>query len=910
MKKYLATLISVTAFCMVLSPAFAQQNGDAENPAKEPAESSGDELVEVKPDSADEESAAEEKTAEQKTVSETGKTDKASEAEQKQLINLSFKNADLKDVLRSLAAMRPDSTIMIDPDVEGTASFELQNFEWRAALDLIAKTHQLAVSKEGDDVYIVRPAGEVTDTMSQAEQRRPEEGAEEGEDEDQGERKIFRSEGMVIEFYSSEEIKNLSEKKLLKLYAIAFGERQQEEGDVDVAKTRKALLASPKKYIKRITVNNRNAVQVVKQLLQNADLDYSFSGGLTQQQQQSSAEKESEKSSTNVPVSRVSLQFRNTTVPEALRNVCRQGNISCEKSGNVWKIKPMKTDKAPLNLHTFEIRYIPLNEGLVKLLGSFIERGTVKSGESKTLVANVTDSGAEKIRKILDAVDLPTKQVLIEARFFELTDDFEKNLGIDWKDLGSTDGAQFSLEPNDMIWDYEDPSAVDKVFYERDAELNDAYRDELVSGNNPPEEWFDPAIEPRTALLSMPEFSVVLHALQKDSGAKQLSNPKVIVSSGEDAMIHIGKQEPILKSQTETTDAGTVTTFQLDENFETEELSGYLDLGTRLKVTPTVKTKNKVYVSVTPRLTSIVGEKTAGNTSYPILFTTRVNTQYTMPSGKTIAIGGLVKERDRDSIQKVPFLGDIPMLGRLFSYHQKTTEKSETIVFLTVKVMEGDELKTTAGIPIRGRLVQEEVERIRKEDAAGAEYDYDRLKKKLEEELDIEESDKSQEQETEAADKASDDTEKATEVESEEAVTVEEEEVTVEEKEVKSTEDTEKGDTDTESGEKGDATAEEAESVAKKEETATKETEGTDAEAGEKGEASESATSSEKEKAGLDEEEEITEIEKEITAIESEMERIEENFEEEETDTEKSDENSGEEKASETTVDENSAENE
>ena len=255
---------------------------------------------------------------------------------------------------------------------------------------------------------------------------------------------------------------------------------------------------------------------------------------------------------------------------------------------------------------------------------------------------------------------------------------------------------------------------------------------------------------------------MVLHALLSNGVAKQLSNPKIVVKSDRQAIIHIGDQTPIFKSTTETTNGVATQTFELDPDFggqTVEQISllpeekgkkgggrsyttpkGYLDLGTKLTVLPSVKGKDEVYIRIVPELISVTGTAEVGTgasaVSYPKLYSTRVETDFTIRSGQTVAIGGLVNERNQRSENHVPVLGYLPLIGRLFSYTTTKKVQSETIIFLTVKVITDEGLDTTAGIPVRAYMVQPEVDRIKREDSEGAEYSPDRARKRFKEILD------------------------------------------------------------------------------------------------------------------------------------------------------------------------------
>jgi type II secretory pathway component GspD/PulD (secretin) len=342
----------------------------------------------------------------------------------------------------------------------------------------------------------------------------------------------------------------------------------------------------------------------------------------------------------------------------------------------------------------------------------------VTRGKNKILLVKDTAEGVEAVRQALVVMDKPTPQVLIEARFFQVTNGLEKRLGIDWQDLGTNPEAGAGAN---VVF----TTSTVPIQYFPDLERGSAY----------------------SGILNPPDFTIILHALKDSADAKELANPKLVVNSDEQATIHIGEQQPILRSELETTDGGdAIQTFELDPDYGgeiVEEIAlgegavsagrvyttnkGYLDLGTKLTVLPSVKTEEEVYIRVAPELMSQIGEVIAGQQIFPVLFRTYVRTQFTVRSGQTIAIGGLVSERESKQQRKVPLVGDIPGLGRLFRYEQVENSRSETIVFLTVKVIAGKDITAPMGIPIRATGIQSELERIEQEDAAGAVYSPDRL---------------------------------------------------------------------------------------------------------------------------------------------------------------------------------------
>jgi type II secretory pathway component GspD/PulD (secretin) len=261
------------------------------------------------------------------------------------------------------------------------------------------------------------------------------------------------------------------------------------------------------------------------------------------------------------------------------------------------------------------------------------------------------------------------------------------------------------------------------------------------------------------AVLDMSTFNATLMALNQTDGVKALSNPKITVSSDQQATINIGQERPIVKQTVQQgTGAGgtSIVTFELDGDFGGETVQeeqllpsgvkvqtqtknyttrkGYLSIGTKLAVMPSVKTEDQIYVKVVPELVSEDGNPTTFGkgdyaVQYPNLKNTRVKTEFTIRNGQTIAIGGLVDDQMISTKQSVPVLGSIPLIGSLFRYSKDQKTKVETLIFLTVTLVPTEKMHTTVGLPIRSTAIVDEVDTIKKEDLAGAAYDQERARK-------------------------------------------------------------------------------------------------------------------------------------------------------------------------------------
>lgn len=658
------------------------------------------------------------------------------------LITLTVSEAKLADVLRSLAQMRPSTNIIIDPEVTGTVSFALRDVTWDMALKLIVESQGYEFTKEGGNLYRVH---------------RP---------------KVESKQAVTIEMLATVDVETMTDDQIAALLGPITGVAVIRTPD----EARRLIMATPEAYIKRLSVESRPAAEVITEIAKKTGLSYAFSASLEGKGAEAAKPAGPGAPAVAAPavaaaLPPVSLNLKLISVENAITMVAQQGGLSCSNRNGVWMISPRpaaEVQQEPLLTETFEVRFIPVDDVLVTLCKSLLSaRGSVAKGRNRILIVRDSNQGLEAVRKAIEVMDTATPQVLIEARFFELNDSSEKRLGVNWSALG--DGVSITADP--LTWgrsktisttDREEDGKTSTSTTETDLGTGviDGTLKDVVSTVK--EDLRSRTVSTtRTALLDAAEFGVVLHALMTDAGAKQLSNPKIIVNSDEQATIHIGRQTPILKSSVESTTTGPIRTYELDPDFGGETVEevilkeedrgakpaagsaagkmrkyttpkGYLDLGTKLTVAPSVKTPEEIYVRVVPELTSVESYLDFGSgesrVTYPVLFTTRVHTEFAIRSGQTIAIGGLVNEQTQKSESKVPVLGSIPFVGRLFRYNTDKKVQSETIIFLTVKAVNSKDLTTVSAVPIRANLVQPEVDRIANEDSEGATYNEDRAR--------------------------------------------------------------------------------------------------------------------------------------------------------------------------------------
>ena len=173
-----------------------------------------------------------------------------------------------------------------------------------------------------------------------------------------------------------------------------------------------------------------------------------------------------------------------------------------------------------------------------------------------------------------------------------------------------------------------------------------------------------------------------LEALETIGDTNTLSSPSIIAVNNQEAKILVGSTEPYVTTTTTTPASGPTTT---------AESVNFIDVGVKLYVTPTIHRDNFVTLNIKPEVSTVTSTiTTSNNNTIPIVDTSEAETIVMVKSGVTIIIGGLIKEERIESINKVPLLGDVPLLGMAFRNDDLLVRKTETVIFLTPTIISGD----------------------------------------------------------------------------------------------------------------------------------------------------------------------------------------------------------------------------
>ena len=316
-------------------------------------------------------------------------------------------------------------------------------------------------------------------------------------------------------------------------------------------------------------------------------------------------------------------------------------------------------------------------------------RGRIVADErTNTLMISDIPKKIARMRELINVIDRPVDQVLIESRIVIATDTFARELGAKFGISGSRDNVYFSgnLEANRLTRESQVKTAQDNAKAERDWIAGGrvgpppvATGSTITRGLN----WSLPvatASNPGSLALSILNagylLDVELSAMQEESRGEVISNPRVVTTNQREATIKQGKEIGYV------TISGGGTGGVATPNVQFKEVV------LELKVTPTITNDNRVFLNMQVKKDEVDQLiQLDGYGTVPSINRREVNTAVLVEDGQTVVIGGVYEFTDRSSISKVPFLGDVPFLGNLFKKRGRNKDKAELLVFVTPKVL-------------------------------------------------------------------------------------------------------------------------------------------------------------------------------------------------------------------------------
>lgn len=395
---------------------------------------------------------------------------------------------------------------------------------------------------------------------------------------------------------------------------------------------------------------------------------------------------------------RITLRLDETPWDQALDLILKAKGLDKRQVGNVLMVAPaaeiaererqeIETRKqlqelAPLQTEYIRIKYAKAEE-IFKLFesddkadkdaagstGSLLSpRGqVVVDGRTNALLITETAERLEAVRRLINLIDVPVRQVMIEARIVIANSDFLEDLGIRWGggiiDQDTPNRATlFSGSASSLataMSNLSDPDE-DTITWEYPG----AYMVDMAAANN--------ASRFAVGLLTDKFFvQAELSALATQGRGEIVSQPKIITGDKQKAVIKSGQEVPYL-----TSSSSGRTTVQFKEAV------------LKLDVTPSITPDGRIIMTLVIAQDSvqsyIAGEL---GSQIPVIDTNTLETQVLVDNGQTVVLGGVYRTVDLEQETKTPFLGDIPYLGRLFKRNYRSAEKQELLMFITPRIL-------------------------------------------------------------------------------------------------------------------------------------------------------------------------------------------------------------------------------
>lgn len=372
----------------------------------------------------------------------------------------------------------------------------------------------------------------------------------------------------------------------------------------------------------------------------------------------------------------ITLRLDGTPWDQALDIVLRVKGLDKRMEGNILMVAPteelaareareLKAKQQVEKLESLHTEFMQINYArateVADLLQSdgtsFIsDRGAISVDQrTNTLLIKDTRKSIENVRKAIEFLDVPVKQVIIEARMVTVKDNVSEELGVRWgvSDRQGTDGYSGTLDGAQTISTGTIPNIGDRL-----------------NVNLPVNSPAGSIAFHVAKLIDGTILDLELSALERENKGEIIASPRIMTANQQKARIEQGTEIPFVQAAS----SGATTVM-----FKKAVLS--------LEVTPHITPDDRVILEL------IITQDTRGDTvqtgtgAATAIDTQRIETQVLVENGETIVLGGIFQQQIVKAVSKVPLLGDIPYLGRAFRSDSELTEKTELLIFVTPKIV-------------------------------------------------------------------------------------------------------------------------------------------------------------------------------------------------------------------------------
>jgi type IV pilus assembly protein PilQ len=395
------------------------------------------------------------------------------------------------------------------------------------------------------------------------------------------------------------------------------------------------------------------------------------------------------------PPMKVTMRLEDKTPLEAINIIVYDKGLVLVQKDGVYYIKtPAEKEAEPTQTAFYTFSYAQA-ANILPLLTAQLESKAAPQFDPRTNTVFYREvvSNLDNIKLFLQTVDQPTKQVMIEARLLEVTANPTQSYGFNWGGVvGNSEAPQSftyggSSPGSSTINDQTNPNTGAVTPIAVPSNLPTA---NITNGVFTPDNFLlnaqsgigglFRALDGQFAILSVPQMTLTMRFLNEDADAELLANPRVVTSDNQQATIKIVRNEPVP---------------QLNFNEQTAQavFGGFQDkeYGNTLVVTPSINKDDFVTLNVKPEISNKVADSvftfSGATVSSPIIDTRDIESTVLIKSGDTLAIGGLLQDEMTKTHNKMPVLGDIPVLGYAFQEHINVRTKRNLLIFVTPTII-------------------------------------------------------------------------------------------------------------------------------------------------------------------------------------------------------------------------------
>ncbi|MBI3088413.1 MAG: secretin and TonB N-terminal domain-containing protein [Candidatus Omnitrophica bacterium] len=373
----------------------------------------------------------------------------------------------------------------------------------------------------------------------------------------------------------------------------------------------------------------------------------------------------------------VTIKLTNVPWEQALDIILRTYGFSYDRQGDVIRVLTREAvEQEALATEVFPLSYANAEEVMPIVKEMLSDRGKVKF-DARTNTVVITDLPATlfQMRRVVGRLDQQTPQVHIDSKIIETKLTKDENFGIEWFDsIGTT--IDPAIMPTTFPWPGgNDFGNVGSTFLPRPGSLSPTTGASLTKGRVP-----ETGGQFTFGTIDTGSLAVTLNMLKQRVNTNIISHPTIVTLNNQTALVQVGEDI-------------NIPNFQIDSSSGLATVTGFKTrkTGVIMEVTPHVNPEREIVLDLKPEITEVGAtfDSYASGVSFPRFTVQKAETHVRLKDGETLVIGGLVKRKVVVTDNRVPILGDIPLLGALFTNRREASDPhQDLLIFLSVRLIE------------------------------------------------------------------------------------------------------------------------------------------------------------------------------------------------------------------------------